>query len=186
MLKRWLHSGIAVFERRYDYDMSYAHEMLRISRRALRIFMQAARLSRFNEGVPVTTWFAAKLATTLSEDCGPCTQLVVKMALEAGVPANAVRAVLEGDEVAMPEEARLGWQFARAVSNRDAGIDALRATIAARWGQQAVVSLGLVIAGARLYPTVKYAMGHAQSCRKIRVGDLDIAPHAATWVRPAA
>jgi len=186
MLKRWLHSGIAVFERRYDYDMSYAHEMLRTSRRALKTFMRAARLSRFNEGVPVTTWFAAKLATTLSEDCGPCTQLVVKMALEAGMPANVVRAVIEGDEVAMPEEVRLGWQFARAVSNRAAGVEELRAAIAARWGRQAVVSLGLVIAGARLYPTVKYAMGYARSCQKVRVGETDIAPLAATLVRPAA
>jgi len=186
MFSRLLRAGIDAIERRYDYDMSYAREMLHVSRPAFTQFMRATRISRFNERVPPAAWFAAKLATTMAEDCGPCTQLIVQMALEASVAAADIRAVIAGDESAMSDDARLGWQFARSVSARDVLLDELRAKVTARWGKQAVVSLALVIAGARLYPTVKYALGHGQSCRRVRVGDIEIAPHPASLTKTAA
>jgi hypothetical protein len=39
-----------------------------------------------------------------------------------------------------------------------------------RWGPDAVVSLAFAMVGARIYPTVKYAMGHGKACTRVVVG----------------
>jgi len=54
----------------------------------------------------------------------------------------------------------LGPPSARRLSDR------LGREIETRWGGKALVSLALTIASARLYPSVKYALGHGQACTK--------------------
>ena len=49
------------------------------------------------EAVPIDASFAAKIVGALAEDCGPCTQLVVDMALEAGMAKDQIEAVLRRD-----------------------------------------------------------------------------------------
>jgi hypothetical protein len=39
-----------------------------------------------------------------------------------------------------------------------------------RWGRRALVSLALAITAARIYPTVKYALGHGKACMRVVVG----------------
>ncbi|MGH6934492.1 MAG: hypothetical protein ACREEE_18920 [Dongiaceae bacterium] len=67
--------------------------------------------------------------------------------------------------------ATLAYRFAQAVLARDIEADSYRAEIERRWGKKAVVSLALAIAGSRVYPTLKYALGHGQACARVRVGD---------------
>ena len=66
MLKRLLHSRIRAFERRYDYDMEYAHAILDTNRQAFHTYAQAIRLARVRDGVPAAAFFAAKLVVTLT------------------------------------------------------------------------------------------------------------------------
>jgi hypothetical protein len=179
LFNRVIHRRIAAFERQYDYDMTYAHQMLDTSRPAFLRFSRVAEMAAHREAVPPAALFAAKLAATLAEDCGPCTQLVVKMAEEARVSPADLRAIIEGDEARMGDEARLGWRFAQAVLAHDAAADPLREQIVARWGKKARVSFALAIAAARMFPTVKYAMGHGRTCQRVRVGNVDVKPHAA-------
>ena len=176
LLNRLLHLQVSRFEQHYDYDMSYAHEMLDISRSAFLRFSAVSKMASHNEGVPAAALFAAKIVATLAEDCGPCTQLVVKMAEEARVSAAVVRAVVEGDESHMGDEARIGWRFARAVLAHNAQADALRAEIRQRWGDKALVSFALAIAASRMFPTMKYALGHGKACQRINVGGVEIRP----------
>jgi hypothetical protein len=96
MLRRLLKGRIEAFERQYDYDMAYGHEMLSASLPALLRFWQAGRLAQYSDGVPTTALFAARFATAMAEDCGPCAQLVVTMAEQAGVPATTLRAIVAG------------------------------------------------------------------------------------------
>ena len=141
---------IAAFEHSFDYDMSYARDIYEASPRAFFRFSKILGISSYREAAPKEAWYAAKLAATLSEDCGPCTQLVVKMAERDGMTAAALRAVLLGDEEAMPPDAVLGFRFAQAVLVRDiAKSDSLRREIVTRWGRKALVSLALTIASAR-------------------------------------
>ena len=124
---------------------------------------------------------AARLVGTLAEDCGPCTQIVVSMAEEEGLVSPAVlKAILTGDEAAMGPDAALGWRFARASLARDMeAADPLRDEIVRRWGKKALASLALGVAAARVYPTVKYALGHGRACSKVEVHGEAVAPKAA-------
>jgi alkylhydroperoxidase family enzyme len=176
MLNRFLHGQIRKFERNFDYDMSYGHEMLDISRKAFLSFAKINAMSGYCEDAPPALYHAAKITAMLNEDCGPCTQLVTRMAESAGVEPAVLRAVLAGDAANMSEQARLGWRYATAVLAHDPEADSLRVQIEQQWGPRAVVSLALAIASARVYPTLKYALGHGQSCSRVRAGGVDVVP----------
>lgn len=40
----------------------------------------------------------------------------------------------------------------------------------ARWGRRGLASLALALASARVFPTVKYALGHGRACTRVVVG----------------
>jgi hypothetical protein len=39
-----------------------------------------------------------------------------------------------------------------------------------QWGRRGLVSLGFRILAARMYPTLKYALGHGQACTRLKIG----------------
>ncbi len=165
---------IAAFEKDFDYDMQYARDMYSASPRAFWKFSKLLALSEHRQDVPCEAWYAAKIAATLAEDCGPCTQLVVTMAERAGVNPETLRAIVTDNEAAMPKDAALGWRFARSVVARDiAESDLLREKIVDLWGHRALVSLALTIASSRVYPAVKYGLGHGRACLRVRVAGAD-------------
>ena len=47
--------------------------------------------------------------------------------------------------------------------------DEYRDAIVDLWGRRALVSLALAITAARIYPTVKYALGHGKACMRVVV-----------------
>jgi len=175
MLKWLMARRIAAFERAYDYDMGYARDILAVSPRALARVGDIEKLARYRRDVPLEAYYAAKVTAAKAEDCGPCTQLVVTMAERAGVAPAVLRAVLAADERAMSADASLGFRFARAVLAHDPEANGLRQTIVARWGRHALISLGFAIAASRVFPTVKYALGHGQACTRITVGGRAVA-----------
>jgi hypothetical protein len=112
----------------------------------------------------------AGLVATLTEDCGPCVQIGIDIACASGVAPQTLAAILAGDEDAMGSDAALGYRFARASLARDLeAADAAREEVVRRWGQKAVVALGLALATARTYPTLKYALGHGKACSRVVV-----------------
>lgn len=167
MLTWFLRRRLAAFERRYAYDMSYARDMLAADPRALLAFARTTAIGRYRRDTPAEAYWAAKLVGTIAEDCGPCTQLVVAMALEDGVAPPVVTAVLTRDDARLPDAARLAARFARAALAHAAPADELRAEIERRWGPRAVVSLAFALTSARIYPTLKYALGHGASCQRV-------------------
>jgi len=179
-LKHLIRRRIAAFEREYDYDMSYAHQILDASPRALIRFNRIMDFARYCEGVPLEAWYAAKLAGTLGEDCGPCTQLVAGMAEREGLKPALIRAILRRDAAAMTPEAALGFRFAQAALAHSAQADELRQEIQQRWGEKALVSLAFALTAARIFPTLKYALGHGHSCVRVRVGGVEMPVYAVT------
>ena len=170
---------LAAFEKNFDYDVDYMRDMYSASPKGFWKFSKIQKISEHREDVPLTAWFAAKIAATLAEDCGPCTQLVVTMAERRGVRPETLRAIVDGDEAGMGEDAGLGWRFARSVLARDiAESDRLREKIVDRWGRRGLVSLALTIASSRVYPAVKYALGHGRACVRVKVGGEEMAVRA--------
>jgi hypothetical protein len=169
MLKWLMRRRIAAFEQAFGYDATYARDVLDASPRAFLIFGRSGALGQWRRDVPKDAWYAAKLVAACAEDCGPCTQLVVTMAERAGVAPGVLSALVSRDESGMTPEAALGFRFAEAVLAHDLGADALRKEILKRWGPRALVSLAFAIAASRLFPTVKYALGHGKACTRVTV-----------------
>ncbi|MGE0486238.1 MAG: hypothetical protein AB7Q81_18965 [Gammaproteobacteria bacterium] len=186
MLNRFLHGRIRAFERRYGYDGSYMHELADLDRTGFLRFMRTSSgLGQHTGCLPPTAFFAAKLAAILHEDCGPCAQLVVDMALEAGVAPTTLAALAAGRIDAAGEDAALAFRFARALLTASPVLEDLRAAATTRFGAAGPAALGLAVVTARIYPVLKRAMGHAHACRRLRVGDDDIVPRSTVAAAPA-
>src|SRR5262245_16905930 len=166
MLRWLLRRMTEAFERKWNYDASYLKEIIGISPRAAWMFARATSLGNYRRDVPVAALFAAGITAVRTEDCGPCTQLAAAMAERQGVSPAVLRAILTDDAAAMPEEVELAWRFARATLAHDAAAEDCRREIVKRWGARAVVALAFAITTARMYPTVKYAMGYGQVCSR--------------------
>lgn len=167
---RWLlRTTIKKVERAWNYDASYMHDIIDASPRAAWLFARAAALGRFRRDIPLDAWYAAGIISVHHEDCGPCTQLGVTMAERDGVSPAVLRAVLADNPEAMPPDVALVWKFTRATLAHDVSADEYRAAIVKRWGRRALVSLAFAITAGRIYPTVKYALGHGKACTRIVV-----------------
>jgi len=175
MFKQLMHRAIRGFERQWGYDAAYVHEMIDIDPRAAWMFQRAVGLGKYRKAVPADALFAAGITAVRHEDCGPCTQLAVSMAERAGVDPKVLRAVLTETPSAMPPNVALVWRFTRATLDHDPRADEYRDEIVRLWGKKAVVSLAFAIVTARMYPTVKYAMGHGKACTRIVVDGAPIA-----------
>jgi hypothetical protein len=170
MIRWFLRRKIAAFERAWNYDASYMHAALDADPRAFLAFVRVMAVSQYRKDVPLAAYYAAKIVGTMAEDCGPCTQLVIDMAERAGVDAAALRAVVERDPAAMPDDMALAAGFADASLRRAPEADALRDEVVRRFGQRGLLSLGFALTSARLFPTLKYALGHGRACRRLTIG----------------
>jgi hypothetical protein len=168
MLKFFLNRYIATFERRWSYDASYMRDLIELSPWVMLKFVLAASLGQRRDAPAAA--IAAGLVGTMVEDCGPCTQIGVDMAVAGGLPPKVLQAILAGDTAAMGPDAALGYAFARAsLAHNLEEADAVRDEIVRRWGKKALTALALTVTGARMYPTLKYALGHGRVCSRVEV-----------------
>ncbi|MBR9835130.1 MAG: hypothetical protein GYB42_08045, partial [Alphaproteobacteria bacterium] len=138
MMKWFLHRAIGRFARHYDYDATYMHDIVDTSVKAALALNHLPKLSQYRgPRAARDVWAGAVLASTLEGDCGPCAQLVVDMAIEAGVDRTALQACATG-QAEPGSDLALGHDFARACIAGDLEADTLRAEIARRYGQEAV------------------------------------------------
>ena len=169
MLRSILRALTGRFERRYDYDASYMRELIDIDPAAFFAFSKVQGLSSYRKAPPEAL-VAAGLVGTLAEDCGPCTQIGCDIATANGVRPEVLRGILAGDAALMGEKAWLAYRFAKASLARDMdACDPLRDEIVARWGDKALVAISLSLMAARMYPTLKYALGYGKACSKVVV-----------------
>jgi hypothetical protein len=170
MLSWLMKRRLDAFERDTGYDVTYVREMLAADVNSVMALFKVQGMARYRKDVPADAWYAAGLVGALAEDCGPCTQLGVTMAERAGVSPEVLRAVLADDVDAMPPDVALVWRFTRATLAHDPMADEYREAIVKRWGPRALVSVAFAITAARIYPTVKYALGHGKACMRVVVG----------------
>jgi hypothetical protein len=175
MFKWLMRRQIAAFERTYGYDAGYVRDILAADIAAFRTLWKLSSV-KYCKGLPREALYAAQITGTLAEDCGPCTQLGITMAEREGIAPDILKAIVRGDEHAMPNDVALAVRFTRAVLNHDPSADDYRAQIVQRWGAKGLMSLAFGISGSRLYPTLKYALGHGQACRRVTVAGTPVTP----------
>jgi hypothetical protein len=182
-MRSWIaRRTLRAFAKSYGYDVSYLLMMLNHSPAAFFKFAPLMKAAAHREAVPIDASFAAKIVGALAEDCGPCTQLVVDMALEAGMAKDQIEAVLRRDAKAMNEATTLGFRFADAVARRAVEAeDEFRDAVLAQWGQKGVIDLTLALQMGRMFPMVKAGLGYARECRRVAVGgnNVDVVKQAA-------
>lgn len=179
MFKRFLHRRLAQLETSFGYDATYLHEVIDISAPAFVKFALFQTMSSHRKNIPRDVWYAARIAAALSEDCGPCTQLVVDMAVREGMSSETVSALLRGDFAKAGRDAEFGFRYGLAVSKNTDDALALSETAGERYGKQALVSLAFAVACSRVYPTLKRGLGHGVACTKITIANETIALHKA-------
>lgn len=171
MIKAFLHRSVNKLEKSFGYDARYLHEVIDVSPSAFFKFGLFQIMSNHRDGAPVEAYCAARIAATLSEDCGPCAQLTVDMALAAGVNPKHIAALLRGDLEQAGRDAELGFRYGIAVSQNTPNAVALSEEVERLYGKRALVSMAYGVACARVYPALKRGLGHGAACSKINVSD---------------
>jgi len=174
MLSWFIRRQLDAFGRRWSYDVSYMRTALeKAGPGALFALSGLQRVGSYRRGVPAAVYHGAKVTAAVAADCGPCAQLAVSMAEADGVPAVILRALAAGDLAALPEDVRLAAELARATLAREPGIE-VREKILERHGYRGLLSLAYGIVAAQAYPTLKYALGAAHACTRLRVAGADV------------
>ncbi|WNO08609.1 hypothetical protein [Teredinibacter sp. KSP-S5-2] len=164
-------------KRRYDYDVQYMQDILEADLGAFLKFMGFQTMSSHSGNLPVESLFAARIRAIIWDDCGPCTQLVVNMALEAKVDVEIVRAIVNRDLNKLPEDVALVVRFTELVLAHNPEADELRERIRALWGSSGLITLGYCISSARVYPALKYTLGYGKACNRIEINDMSLMPN---------
>src|SRR5262249_15863543 len=136
MLRWFLQRQIAAFERTWNYDAGYIHEMIDVDPRAVLAFGKLQAISGYRKAVPPDRYFAAAIGAVMAEDCGPCTQLTIDMAQRAGVAPVVLHAIVTRDFKAMPAEAVLAVRFAEATLRHAPEADELREEVVRQFGKR--------------------------------------------------
>jgi len=170
---------LRITNRRYGYDTTYLEVMLEQSPSAFFKFASAAKAASHREVVPVEAFFAAKLVAAMVEDCGPCTQLVVNMALEAKMARNQIEAVLRSDIGAMTPDVAIAFGFADAVAKRASDAGTHRDAVRGRWSEKGVIDLAMALQMSRTFSMIKLALGYARECHRVSVAghNIDVVRH---------
>lgn len=166
--------ALKAFATRYGYDVSYMEHMINVAPAAFHAFAGLPKLTEHRAAAPIDAVYAAKLVGALAEDCGPCVQLVVRMAQDAGMSPTHIEAVLTRNRAAMNIDTVLGFRFADALVRRAPELDDAREVVRTQWGEVGVIDLTLATQVGRVFPMVKAGLGFAKSCQQIHIDDHDV------------
>jgi hypothetical protein len=156
-------AALQEFEATYDYDTAYLRKLAKDSPGAYDAFAQAEGMSAYRKALPLEAHYVARIATMLVEDCGPCTQLNLRVAVEAGVERSTLDLLLHGPEK-LPEPLRDVRDHARAIVGAGDVTPERVERLRAHYGDEGVAEIAVVVLGSRIYPTLKRAMLADQKC----------------------
>jgi hypothetical protein len=158
------------FERHYHYDTQYLRTLFALSPGAFMRFRHVLANASFAQEVPAAALYTVKFLSIAREDCGPCAQLTLDQAREAGVSTDDLQALVAGDPDRLSFTALLAWNYAQAVLDHSPETARWCEAVVTRWGSPALASLALTLVTARSFPAMKQALGMAPaSCQRLEV-----------------
>jgi alkylhydroperoxidase family enzyme len=169
MLRRLILARITSVEKEWGVPLDYCRFILRVSLRAFFKFAKFLAVDEYCRVLPPGPCYVARIVAVQHEDCGTCVQIAVSQARKAGVPAELLRAVLDGKWDGLPEELRDACRFAEAVVTSNGEEDVLRERIRLRHGDEGLIEMALAIASCRAFPIIKRALGYAARCSAVTV-----------------
>jgi alkylhydroperoxidase family enzyme len=163
MISRLFDHAITKQEQALGVTLDYLREIAKVSKAGLLKLALLGPLGNHRKRLPKAAFHLARIVATQEEDCGACVQIAVNLALRDGVPLQYLRSTLERHYGELPGFLQEVCEFAESVSKGWDHPDA-RAKINERFGAEGLTELAFAIAAARVFPTIKRAMGYAQSC----------------------
>jgi hypothetical protein len=162
--------------KKYSYDIGYLQSIFDASNTAFLKFMAFQTMSSHTGNLSLDEFYAVKLRTLIWEDCGPCTQLYINMALEANVSPTTIQAIIENDLEKLSDKLVLLVKYTDAVLMQSPQANDLRQQAVKHWGPKGLVAIAFGISSSRVYPTLKYALGYGAECQKVSIKDINLFP----------
>ena len=126
MLKALLERGFRKQEEVTGESADFVRDMYNAAPGGFWRFALFTPMAQYRKVLPKEAYAVAKIAAGHSEDCGPCLQTCVNLAVAAGVAPEIVRAAVTGETGAMDERTRVVYEFAQAVCAHDIRSEELR------------------------------------------------------------
>lgn len=161
---------IRAFGETWEYDAGYLADLLEASPAAFEAFRAAQGMSYLADALPLDARSVASVSAMQFEDCGACAQLNVRMALAAGTERELLTTLVEHPE-RLPAILFDVREHVRDVCEGRAPDPDTAARLRAAYGEAGFAELAVLIAGCRIYPTVKRALLRAGTCEILRVPD---------------
>lgn len=160
---------IDTFEHKFGEKLDYLRDIANASPSAFYKFVALfIPFAKHHKAAPPEAYYLSSIGALQHEDCGPCLQIAVDQALAAGLRVEVVSAAIAGD-AGLTDDQKLYVDFGRAVAANAPETEELRQRVSAKLSPAAMVDLAIAIASARVFPTLKRALGHAQSCALVKV-----------------
>ena len=161
---------IKAAEKRTGVEAPYAYHLRDVAPSRLWRFSMIQVVEGGRKFTPADVYHSAGMAAAMVEDCGPCVQIHVNLALKDGVSGDVLRALAARRLDKVPAHVALAFKYGDAIA-KGAMADEMRDEIRAKWGERGLIELAFTIATARFYPAVKRGMGYAHTCERVVVGD---------------
>ena len=158
-----VYQAIDQFEAAYDYDASYMKDLFQRSPEAFALFGALRPMTSYYKELPPEAHYVAAIAVMQNEDCGSCLELNLKLAREAGVDENILKAVSSAPD-SLPAELKDVYNHTLSCLGTGTCDESQAARIEEHFGKAAFGELALCIVGTRMYPGLKRALLKMQSC----------------------
>lgn len=168
LVQRFIFWKLSAFEKATGTTADEGRFMANVSLRAFFKYMKFAKLAQYRHALPADASHIAHLVATRAEDCGSCVKISVTFALRDGVSRDIMRAVLERRPDDLPPHLADVYRFAESVVS-GADDEELRQRVRSRYGDEGLIEMGIGMATARAFPTVKRTIGYAKSCSLVPV-----------------
>src|SRR5687768_7871022 len=136
MLRRFILARIAAAEKELGVPLEYCRFLIRVSLPASLKFLKFLAVDEYRRVLPLGPFYVVRIVATRHEDCGTCLQIAVNQARKAGMPAEQLRALLDRNLDALPEELREACCFAEAVLTANGEEEAWRERVRRRHGDE--------------------------------------------------
>ncbi|MCE9619477.1 MAG: hypothetical protein K8R92_06175 [Planctomycetes bacterium] len=153
-----------------DVNMDFAYHLRDVAPSWLWRFSMIKLVEGQRKYTPAEVYHSAGMAAAMVEDCGPCVQIHVNLALKDGVKGDVLRLLAARRLESVPPQVALAFRYGEAVAKGER-TDDMRELIRKLWGEKGLIELAFLIATARFYPGLKRGLGFAHTCERVVVED---------------
>ena len=169
MLRSLFHRKLDSEEKKIGESVDYLRHIVDVSPAAFLRFASIMPFANSRKVLPTEAWFVAQTVAAQKEDCGPCLQITLNLARQSGVDAALLQSTLDGKSEELSPEMDDVYRFSKSVVDQSNEADLIRESLRERYGDLGLIELAYAIASSRIPPTVKRALGYAQSCSIVSV-----------------